>query len=116
MRLTVVGVVDKPVTLTYDQLIEGFTPHSVVTALACAGNRRAELCGIGRVDVSLDEGRTWRQADLQPVISQWVWRLWSLTIEARPGPITVTARAWDDTGVTQTGIPGTPVESTGLWQ
>jgi DMSO/TMAO reductase YedYZ molybdopterin-dependent catalytic subunit len=57
VRLTVVGVVDKPVTLTYDQLIEGFTPHSVVTALACAGNRRAELCGIGRVDVSLDEGR-----------------------------------------------------------
>jgi sulfite oxidase len=31
-RLTV----DKPVPLTYDQLIEGFTPHSVVTTLACA--------------------------------------------------------------------------------
>jgi sulfite oxidase len=56
--------------------------------------------GIGRVDVSLDEGRTWRRSDLQPVISQWAWRLWSLTIEAHPRPITVTARAWDDTGVT----------------
>jgi sulfite oxidase len=41
--------------------------------------------GIGRVDVSLDEGRSWRQADLHPVISQWAWRLWSLTVEAHPG-------------------------------
>jgi hypothetical protein len=60
--------------------------------------------GIGRVDVSLDEGRSWRQADLHPVISQWAWRLWSLTVEAHPGPITVT-RAWDDTGVTQPESP-----------
>jgi sulfite oxidase len=61
--------------------------------------------GIGRVDVSLDEGRTWRQADLQPLISQWAWRLCSLTVEAHAGPITVTAPAWDDTGVTQPESP-----------
>jgi sulfite oxidase len=61
--------------------------------------------GIGRVDVLLDEGRTWRQADLPPVISQWTWRLRSLTVEAHPGAITVTARAWDDTGVTQPESP-----------
>jgi sulfite oxidase len=68
---------------------------------ALAGDGR----GIGRVDVSLDEGRAWRQADLQPAISQWAWRLWSMRVEARPGPITVTARAWDDTGVTQPESP-----------
>jgi sulfite oxidase len=72
-----------------------------ISGWALAGDGR----GIGRVDVSLDEGRTWRQADLQPVISQWAWRLWSMTVEARPGPITVTARAWDDTGVTQPESP-----------
>jgi sulfite oxidase len=60
-------------------------------------------------DVSLDDGRTWRQADLQPVISPWAWRLWSLTVDARPGSISVTARAWDETGVTQ------PESSVHLW-
>jgi sulfite oxidase len=72
-----------------------------ISGWALAGDGR----GIGRVDVSLDDGRTWRQADLQPAISQWAWRLWSLTVEARPGPMTVTARAWDDTGVTQPESP-----------
>ncbi len=61
--------------------------------------------GVGRVDVSLDEGRTWRQADLEPVTSRWAWRRWSLTVEARRGPISLTARAWDDTGVTQPESP-----------
>ena len=36
-------MVEKPLTLTSDQLITGFTAHSVVATLACAGNRRAEL-------------------------------------------------------------------------
>jgi sulfite oxidase len=61
--------------------------------------------GIGRVDISLDEGRTWRQADLQPATSRWAWRLWSLTVQAQPGPMSVTARAWEDTGVTQPESP-----------
>ncbi|MCW2687968.1 MAG: sulfite oxidase [Mycobacterium sp.] len=72
---------------------------------AMAGDGR----GIGRVDVSLDEGRTWRQADLQPATSKWAWRLWSIAVEARPGPISLTARAWDDTGVTQ------PESAVSLW-
>jgi sulfite oxidase len=61
--------------------------------------------GICRVDVSLDEGRTWRQADLEPATSQWAWRRWSLTVQTQPGPICLTARAWDDTGVTQPESP-----------
>jgi sulfite oxidase len=65
--------------------------------------------GIARVDVSLDEGRSWRQADLEPVCNQWTWRFWSLTVEARRGPLTVTVRGWDDTGVTQ------PESAAALW-
>ncbi|WP_197739970.1 sulfite oxidase [Mycolicibacterium sp. P9-64] len=61
--------------------------------------------GIGRVDVSLDEGHTWRQADVEPATSRWAWRLWSLTVEALPGAMSVTVRAWDDTGVTQPESP-----------
>jgi sulfite oxidase len=64
---------------------------------------------IERVDVSLDEGHTWQQADLQPVTSRWAWRMWSLTVDAHPGPLSLTARAWDDTGVTQ------PESSASLW-
>jgi sulfite oxidase len=72
-----------------------------ISGWALAGDGR----GVGRVDVSLDEGRTWRQADLRPVTSQWAWRMWSLTVDARPGPTSVTARAWDETGVTQPESP-----------
>jgi DMSO/TMAO reductase YedYZ molybdopterin-dependent catalytic subunit len=45
-RLAVDGLIDTPLTLTYDQLITGFTPVSVVATLACAGNRRAELLNV----------------------------------------------------------------------
>jgi sulfite oxidase len=76
-----------------------------VRGWALAGDGR----GIGRVDVSLDDGHTWRQANLQPATSQWAWRLWSLAVEVEPGALCLTARAWDDTGVTQ---PESPVS---LW-
>src|ERR1700736_4578221 len=72
-----------------------------ITGWALAGDGR----GIARVDVSLDDAPRWRQADLEPVTSQWAWRRWSLIVEAQPGPLTVTARAWDDTGVTQPESP-----------
>ncbi len=60
---------------------------------------------VARVDVSLDGGRTWRQADLQPATGRWSWRLWSLTVDVLSAPMTVTVRAWDDTGVTQPESP-----------
>ena len=61
--------------------------------------------GIGRVDVSLDGGNSWRQADLHSPISRWAWRLWSITVDTEPGLVSLTARAWDDTGVTQPESP-----------
>src|ERR1700682_6340428 len=42
-QLTVGGLVDKPLTLTYEDLTTNFPQHWVVATLACAGNRRAEL-------------------------------------------------------------------------
>src|SRR4029077_9659750 len=42
-RATVGGMVDMPLTLTYEQLTNRFSAHSVVATLVCAGNRRAEL-------------------------------------------------------------------------
>src|SRR5258705_8376607 len=40
---TVGGMVDMPITLTYEQLTNRFSAHSVVATLVCAGNRRAEM-------------------------------------------------------------------------
>ena len=68
---------------------------------AMAGDGR----GIGRVDVSLDGGLAWRQANLHPAPSRWAWRPWSATVDVAPGPLSITARAWDDTGVTQPESP-----------
>jgi sulfite oxidase len=72
-----------------------------IAGWAVAGDGRS----VDHVDVSLDEGRTWQQADLHPMTSRWAWRRWSLTVDARPGPLTLTARAWDDTGVTHPEWP-----------
>ena len=60
---------------------------------------------VERVDVSLDGGHSWRQADLRPAASRWAWSVWSLTVDVEPGPLSITARAWEDTGVTQPESP-----------
>jgi sulfite oxidase len=65
----------------------------------------ADCATVARIDVSLDDGRTWRQANLEPACSRWAWRQWSIDVEVDPGPLSVTARAWDDRGITQPESP-----------
>jgi sulfite oxidase len=60
---------------------------------------------VERVDVSLDGGDSWCQAELHPAPSRWAWLTWSLVVDAAPGPLSITARAWKDTGVTQPESP-----------
>ena len=76
-----------------------------VGGYALAGDQR----DVARVDVSLDDGSTWSQADLEPVNSRWAWRHWSFAFCARPGPLRLTARAFDDTAATQ------PETAAALW-
>ncbi len=64
---------------------------------------------VERVDVSLDDGLSWRQADLRTAPGKWTWRPWSLTVDVAPGPLRITARAWDDTGALQ------PESAASLW-
>lgn len=64
---------------------------------------------VERVDVSLGDGLTWRQADLQPAPGKWSWRPWSLVVDVTPGPLRITARAWDETGAAQ------PESAASLW-
>lgn len=64
---------------------------------------------VARIDVSLDDGLSWQQADLHPALGRWSWRPWSLTVEVAPGPLRITARAWDDAGALQ------PESEASLW-
>ena len=76
-----------------------------IRGYAFAGDDR----GIARVDVSVDGGESWQQADLAPQRSPWSWRLWALDVDVDPGPLRITARAWDNTGGLQ------PESAEALW-
>jgi sulfite oxidase len=76
-----------------------------VRGYGIAGDGRS----VERVDVSLDDGLSWRQAELHPAPSRWSWRPWSLAVDVAPGPLRITARAWDDTGAVQ------PESAASLW-
>lgn len=83
-----------PIALNSDVLAPDDGAHlpagpTTVSGYALAGGDR----GIARVDVSLDEGRTWQQADLDEQASPWSWRFWRTTVELPPGrEVTITAR------------------------
>jgi sulfite oxidase len=68
-----------------------------VSGYAAAGDHR----GVVRVDVSVDSGRHWQQADLGAAPGPWAWRLWQLTVHLPPGPAQIVARAWDTSASTQ---------------
>jgi DMSO/TMAO reductase YedYZ molybdopterin-dependent catalytic subunit len=69
-----------------------------IGGIAFAGNR-----GIQRVEISIDGGTTWHEAQLQPPLSQDAWVLWSwLWTPLLPGLYTLVCRATDGTGELQT--------------
>jgi sulfite oxidase len=72
-----------------------------VVGYALAGEGRT----IARVDVSLDAGQTWTQADVDDPPSPWAWQLWHTTLDLPAGSAEITARAWDDSGATQPEFP-----------
>ncbi len=60
---------------------------------------------IARVEVSFDEGRTWRRAELNASTEKYAWRTFSLShTPTRSGYTTVLARATDDAGNTQPAL------------
>jgi sulfite oxidase len=85
-----------PVAINADILTPGdgaVLPAGPVTVsgYAFGGEHR----GVARVDVSMDEGRTWRQADLDLAPGPWAWRLWRTVLDLPAGAVTIIARAWD---------------------
>jgi sulfite oxidase len=100
------GISLSSLPLNCDILMPTDDDHVAAGALTIRGWALAgDGHSIERVDVSVDDGHNWRQADLDPAAGQWAWRTWSLTVDVVPGPLSITARAWKDTGVTQPESP-----------
>jgi sulfite oxidase len=71
-----------------------------------AGYAVATARAIVRVDVSADEGRSWRQAELQcDASSPWSWTLWRTELNLPAGEHVLAVRAWDAAGQTQPNRP-----------
>jgi sulfane dehydrogenase subunit SoxC len=56
---------------------------------------------VTRVELSTDDGLTWRDAELQPAVGPYAWRRWTLDWSADPGEHVLRARATDATGRVQ---------------
>ncbi len=82
-----------------------------VGGIAFAANR-----GIQAVQWSLDGGRTWRPASLEPPLSRLTWVLWHASWRARPGVYSLMARARDGSGEWQTQViaPSFPSGASGI--
>jgi sulfite oxidase len=76
-----------------------------VRGYAFAGGERH----VARVDVSLDGGTTWSQAELLDDLGPWAWRHWRITVELSPGEHEILVRAWDSSAATQ------PEDEAALW-
>ena len=77
---------------------------------AVAGVAWAQLRGIERVEVRIDDGE-WVEARLAEAPSDATWRQWVHEWDATPGRHTITARATDGTGTTQPEERTAPIPS-----
>lgn len=73
-----------------------------------AGVAWAQHRGIDAVEVRVDDG-PWRRADLATEHTADTWRQWSWPWKATPGTHTLTVRATDRTGATQTEARTRPI-------
>lgn len=68
-----------------------------VEGYAMAGGARR----VERVDVSVNGGRTWREARLAEAGGPGVWTFWEADVVAPGGDVEIIARAWDSAANTQ---------------
>jgi sulfite oxidase len=64
---------------------------------------------VTRVDVSLDRGASWSQAELLDDLGPWAWRHWRIALDLEPGEHEIVVRAWDSSAATQ------PEDEAALW-
>ncbi len=69
-----------------------------------AGVAWAPTRGIERVEVRMDEG-DWMEAELADAVNATTWVQWKLPVDMEAGTHTLSVRATDGTGMTQSGDP-----------
>jgi sulfite oxidase len=83
-------------------------PHAALKAgkTTVRGYAIATKRQVVRVDISVDDGRSWSQAALEPhAEAPWSWVFWQAEVELPAGEHEVVARAWDSAGQTQPALP-----------
>jgi sulfite oxidase len=56
---------------------------------------------IERVELSVDDGKTWTDATLLEQPNAWTWCFWETTVNLHPGKHQIIVRACDSSGYTQ---------------
>jgi sulfane dehydrogenase subunit SoxC len=59
---------------------------------------------IARVEVSVDGGETWEDAEVRPPVSEFAWSGWTFQWDAEPGEHALSCRATDEAGNTQPSL------------
>jgi DMSO/TMAO reductase YedYZ molybdopterin-dependent catalytic subunit len=76
-----------------------------IAGVAFAGHR-----GVGRVELSMDGGRSWQPARLKPAMGDHTWILWAVEwTPPVPGRVTLMVRAVDGRGAVQPAGPAPPL-------
>jgi DMSO/TMAO reductase YedYZ molybdopterin-dependent catalytic subunit len=71
-----------------------------------AGRAWSGRGAIARVELSVDDGRTWQDAQLGPLLGERAWRGWSYAWDAaQPGSHVISSRATDSAGNVQPLAP-----------
>ena len=86
-----------PDFMTRDRLVDAGAV--TLTGKAWAGNG-----GVARVEVSVDGGETWSEAQLGESASPFAWRSWTFEWHATPGARLLQVRASDATGNVQPAV------------
>ena len=68
---------------------------------ALIGRAWAGRKSVSRVEVSVDNGTTWSEAEMGEHLSPYAWRSWSFLWNAEPGAFTLCVRATDSDGTVQ---------------
>jgi DMSO/TMAO reductase YedYZ molybdopterin-dependent catalytic subunit len=89
--------------ITYPAPNAKFKPGATITV---RGRAWVGEGAVDRVEVSVDEGKTWREAQLAKSTGRFAWRTFTYEHKAdHAGYITFLARAWDDRGNAQPAQP-----------
>ncbi len=78
-------------------------------SVAIGGIAYAGLRGVQRVEISVDNGLSWQDAQLKPARNELSWNLWAFNWQAEPGNYNVLVRATDGGGATQSAEQRRPL-------